>query len=151
MHSLRAAVLSFTLLGGMPTTGNDRDIPGWMTGHFTDDYGIVHVITDSTWQLGAHDRYWLIETNESAAYLLARNDSTNVENPGKWTRIDWVRLPDMAPWEWAFCLIEYRAETRAMAQAVQTADPAHPRDGCNGFPFSRMRRTHPDSAAPRPY
>src|SRR5215207_9153825 len=59
MHSLRAAVLSFTLLGGMPTSGNDRDIPGWMTGHFTDDYGIVHVITDSTWQLGAHDRYWL--------------------------------------------------------------------------------------------
>ena len=72
--------------------------------------------------------------------LIAQNDSANAYAPGLWTRIDWVRLDGMAPYTWAFCLTAYDAPTRAAAEATPPADRATPRTGCNGYPFSRMRR-----------
>jgi hypothetical protein len=124
-------------------------VPSLLIGRFVDDYGIVHGITDTSWSLGQRDRYRIVFSDDSAQYLIARNDSANTADAGKWTRIDWILLPNMAPYEWAFCLIEYKAETRALAEANRTAERAHPRTGCNGFPFSRMQRTSADSAQRR--
>ena len=126
-----------------------RPVPERLRGTFIDDYQILHRITDSSWSLGSRDRYRIVASNDSARYLIAQNDSNNASDPGKWTRIDWMELP-MPPYEWAFCLIEYKAESRTMAEANTSADREHPRTGCNGFPFSRMRRTAADSS-PRPY
>ena len=119
--------------------------PDLLLGTFMDDYGIGYEITDTSWALGGRDRYHIVAWDDSAGFLVARNGANNVEHPGKWTRIDWVRLEGMPPYEWAFCLIEYSAETRASAEANSTADRANPRKGCNGFPFSRMRRVAADS------
>ncbi|CAN5907988.1 hypothetical protein BH11GEM2_BH11GEM2_35000 [soil metagenome] len=59
-----------------------------------------------------------------------------------WSRIDWIRL-EMAPYEWAFCLSAYAAPTQEAALATTTARRDAPRTGCNGHPFSRMRRAGP--------
>lgn len=121
-------------------------VPTLLIGRFVDDYGISHVITDTSWSLGGRDRYRIVFSNDSAQYLIAQNDSSNIADPGKWTRIDWIPLANMPPYEWAFCLIEYQADSRAGAEANTAADREHPRAGCNGFPFSRMRRATADSS-----
>jgi hypothetical protein len=131
-----------------PSIGSPEPVPDLIRGSFVDDYQVAHVITDSTWTLGSRDRYHIVVSNDSAQYLVARNDRGNTSDPGKWTRIDWMVLP-MPPYEWAFCLIEYTAESRALAEANTGADREHPRSGCNGFPFSRMRRTAADSGSSR--
>ena len=123
-------------------------VPDLLRGSFVDDYQVPHTISDTMWSLGSRDRYHIVVSNDSGRYLIARNDSGNTSDPGRWTRIDWMVLP-MAPYEWAFCLIEYKAETRALAEAITSADRGHPRSGCNGFPFSRMRRIEPDSVTSR--
>jgi hypothetical protein len=90
--------------------------------------------------------------NSARQYLIAQNDSANASAPGLWTRIDWVTLADMAPYNWAFCLSAYEAPTRAAAEAVTIANRETPRTGCNGYPFSRMRRPVPgDSTKTSPY
>lgn len=121
-------------------------VPDLLRGSFVDDYQVSHTISDSLWTLGSRDRYHIVVSNDSARYLIARNDSGNTSDPGKWSRIDWMVLP-MPPYEWAFCLIEYKAESRDLAEANTSADRDHPRSGCNGFPFSRMRRAIADSSS----
>lgn len=121
-------------------------VPSQLLGRFVDDYGISHVITETSWSLGGRDRYRIVFSSESARYIIAQNDRVNMADPGKWTRIDWIPLANMPPYEWAFCLIEYKADTRAEAEANTTADREYPRAGCNGFPFSRMRRAAADSS-----
>lgn len=111
-----------------------------MLGGFEDDYGIHYTITADAWLQHPRARYHAVRWNVEDEYLVARNDSANQYDGGKWTRIDWVRLPGMAPYEWAFCLSAYDATTREAAEAVTVAQRATPRTGCNGHPFSRMKR-----------
>src|SRR5690606_28371723 len=59
---------------------------------------------------------------------------------GLWTRIDWVELSDMDPWQWGFCIAAWDAPTADSAAAVAVARRDTPRTGCNGRPFTRMRR-----------
>jgi hypothetical protein len=72
-------------------------VPGLIKGRFVDDYDIPHVITDSSWTLGRRDRYHVVASDDSAQYLIAWNDSANTSDPGKWARIDWIRLSGMPP------------------------------------------------------
>jgi len=92
------------------------------------------------WTQLPHGRFNVIRWNAGGQYLIAQNDSANRSAPGRWTRIDWVLLPNMAPYEWAFCLSAYDAPTVAAAESTTVARRDTPRTGCNGFPFSRMRR-----------
>ncbi|HTD94098.1 MAG TPA: hypothetical protein VK644_09810 [Chitinophagaceae bacterium] len=46
----------------------------------------------------------------------------------------------MAPFEWGFCLTVYNAKSDSLATQATPADRNHPRKGCNGYPFSRMKR-----------
>lgn len=50
-----------------------------------------------------------------------------------------MRLSDLAPYTWAFCLTAYKAPTAESARATTAANRATPRTGCNGYPFSRMK------------
>lgn len=118
-----------------------RDTPSPMLlGDFVDDYGIGHRITDSEWLQRPATRYRVIAWHPEAQYLIARNDAGNRSDAGKWTRIDWIALPGMPPWEWAFCLSAWDAATQAEAERADIARRDTPKTGCNGYPFSRMRR-----------
>ena len=143
-HSL---LLLFTLMAP-PALAAPSSVPDLLRGSFMDDYQVPHIISDSMWSLGSRDRYHIVGGSDSGRYLIARNGVGNTSDPGKWTRIDWMVLP-MPPYEWAFCLIEYKAESRTQAEANTSADRDHPRTGCNGFPFSRMRRVPMDSVTGR--
>ncbi len=82
----------------------------------------------------------MVEWHPHAQYLVAQNDASNASDAGLWTRIDWIALPDMAPYAWGFCLSAYAAPTQVDAERTTIARRDDPRTGCNGYPFSRMRR-----------
>ena len=151
-HVLRVALLATILVftgcsgrshragaaeGRVVALGNG---PVELLGDFADDYGGRHHITRDVWQHGRDARYLVVTWRPDSQYLIAQNAPDNPSEANRWTRIDWVMLPDTAPYTWAFCLTAYDAPTRAAAEATAAADRANPRMGCNGFPFSRMKR-----------
>jgi len=108
-------------------------------GAFEDDYGIRYVITEQAWTQLPDARYEVARWHPEGRYLIARNAATNRSDPGQWTRIDWMPLPGVAPYEWAFCMSAYAAPSAEAAERAEVAQRDRPRTGCNGFPFSRMR------------
>jgi hypothetical protein len=114
--------------------------PAFLLGRFGDDYGVNYEISATTWRQLPRGEYHIVRWNTQERYAIARNAMTNSSAPGLWTRIDWVELTGMAPYEWAFCYSAYQAPTEAVAETVSVARKETPRTGCNGFPFSRMRR-----------
>lgn len=123
-----------------PGAASPTTAPADLLGTFEDDYGIRYTIGPSTWRQGSGIVYHVVAWDSAGRSLIARNDEQNPSDGGRWTRIDWVRLEDMAPWTWAYCLTVYDAVARGAAESAPAADRASPRTGCNGFPFSRMRR-----------
>jgi hypothetical protein len=119
-------------------------------GTFQDDYGSSYEITRSEWRHVGYARYHIAHWQPASGYLVARNDPSNPTDGGRWTRIDWVRLDGMQPFEWAFCMSAYDAATEAAAESTSTARRDSPRTGCNGFPFSRMRRASASSTGSLP-
>lgn len=117
-----------------------RRPPNYTIGDFDDDYGSRHTITPTEWIQHPANRYHITLWRPEQTFLIAQNDSTNPTAPGKWTRIDWVRLDTMAPYEWAFCFSSFDAPSSQAAESVTVAQPARPRTGCNGYPYTRMRR-----------
>jgi hypothetical protein len=114
--------------------------PTALLGTFEDDYQNRFTISATEWLQLPHGKFNVVRWNAESRYLIAQNDAANSHAPGKWTRIDWVMLDGMAPWEWAFCLTAYEAPTADSAEATRTARPETPRTGCNGYPYSRMKR-----------
>jgi hypothetical protein len=114
--------------------------PAGVLGDFQDDYGIEYAITPVLWHQKPNALYHIVYWDSVGQSAIARNDASNPSDGGKWTRIDWVELDDMAPYTWAFCLTVYDAESRAEAESAEPALRATPRTGCAGFPFSRMQR-----------
>jgi hypothetical protein len=121
--------------------------PPFLLGGFSDDYGAQYEITPTEWVQLPRARYRIVRWDVIGQFAIAQNDPGNPSDGNLWTRIDWVELPGMAPYFWGFCYTAYRAPTAAAAESVTAANRATPRTGCNGFPFSRMRRRTPDSGA----
>ncbi len=113
--------------------------PAFLMGEFQDDYENHFTVSETEWVLHQSARYLVEEWHVDAGFVVLQNHLSNPGEPGLWTRIDWMQLADMAPWQWAFCMTVYDAPSPAAAAAVETADREHPRTGCNGFPFSRMK------------
>jgi hypothetical protein len=111
-----------------------------MIGEFQDDYGDRHTITTGEWLQRPRNRFHILRWAPGARFLIAQNDSTNRGGRGRWTRIDWLRLDGMPPYEWAFCFSAYDAPSAAAAESVTIAKPETPKTGCNGYPYTRMRR-----------
>ncbi len=118
-------------------SGPDAD--SLVLGTFVDDYGIQYQITSSEWVQMPGTIFHVRKWDPENMYLIAQNDSDNPGDGGLWTRIDWVLLPDMPDYTWAYCLTAYDAQSAEAAEATQ-ANRDQPRSGCNGFPFSRMKR-----------
>lgn len=114
--------------------------PADLLGAFEDDYGGVYQITTETWRHGATAAYDIVAWHADSQYVVARNAPGNRSAPNRWTRIDWMSLTSMQPYLWAFCFTAYDAPSREAAEKTPAAVRATPRSGCNGFPFSRMKR-----------
>lgn len=109
-------------------------------GDFEDDYGNQFTITETQWLQRPRSRYRITMWRPQAQYLIARNDGQNPSEHGLWTRIDWMILHDMPPYRWAFCMSAYGVLSAAAAESTAVARRETPRTGCNGFPFSLMKR-----------
>lgn len=85
-------------------------------------------------------KYHIIKWNVKEQYLIAKNGSGHKTDENKYTRIDFMTFEGMAPWIWGFCLTAYKAQTDTEAEQTATTDRKNPKKGCNGYPFSRMKR-----------
>lgn len=111
-----------------------------LIGNFQDDYNIDYSITDSTWILYPNYHYQILIHDKVEQYLICKNGINNSSEAGLFSRIDYIKLEENNDYKWAFCLSRYNAETAEEAKASQAADKSNPMKGCNGFPFSRMKR-----------
>lgn len=116
-------------------------------GTFQDDYGNRFSISSTAWRQLPRTVYRVVRWNAREQYLVARNGEENAGDRGLWTRIDWMALPGMAPYTWAFCLSAYKAASAAEAESTHVADRSVPKTGCNGYPFSRMQPVAPAGIA----
>ena len=134
------AVLLFLSNGEASAKHSSDTIPSFIKGSFSDDYGIGYVVSDTLWKQLPRAQYHIIESNAAGQYLIARNGSGNSTEPGLFSRIDYMRFNNMAPYEWGFCYTVYKASSVEEARNATPADRQNPRKGCNGFPFSRMKK-----------
>lgn len=134
------------VLAGCSAPQAPLEAPADLVGEWVDDYGIRYQVSDSAWRQEPGAVYLVTRWDSVAGFLVARNHDANPSNAGLYTRIDWLRLADSAPWEWAFCLATWDANSAEGAAMAPAVDREHPRTGCAGHPFSRMRRVPADSA-----
>lgn len=124
-------------------TERDAGVPQFLTGEFVDDYGIEYSISAQEWLQHPATRYRIVAWLPGER-ILVQSDSGSSGGPGLWTRIDWVRLEDAGTgYVWAYCYAAYDARSREEVVAAPPAQQDSPRIGCNGYPFSRMKRTAP--------
>lgn len=114
-------------------------LPTTLQGIFVDDYNNTYTITAGLWRQHPTQRYRITRVSAADQFAIALNDSTNASDAGRWTRIDWLAL-DLAPYTWGFCYSSWNAPTAAAAESAQVVHRDTPRTGCNGHPFTRMRR-----------
>jgi hypothetical protein len=113
----------------------------FLLGNFIDDYKITYTVNDTLWIQHPNTKYHIIKWNAEKQYLVAKNDSGNKSDANKYTRIDYMTFTGMEPFLWGFCLTNYNAETDKIAEETAAADRLNPKKGCNGYPFSRMKKT----------
>ena len=104
-----------------------------ITGHYTDDYGGTHVITEDTWtQFGVFE---ITRFSNEEGWVVARNSAKNEYNPCLWSRFDFVFFQS----ELYFCQGTYDAVSEAEALAASSADGSDPtKGGCGSYPWSRL-------------
>jgi hypothetical protein len=51
-----------------------------------------------------------------------------------------MRFSGMEPYTWGYCFTVYNAVDTMTALQKAAADRNNPKKGCNGYPFSRMKR-----------
>lgn len=134
--------------GASPTSAptQSADVPAFLLGDFEDDYGAKFTINRELFFQRSRNRFHIVQWNVRDQYFIAQNDSLNPSDAGKWTRVDWMPLTGMPPFDWAFCFSAWNAATRPMAESAVIAKRDAPRTGCNGFPFTRMKKI---SSAPK--
>ena len=138
-----AALLGMAGCASARAARSDAGAPALLTGEFRDDYRGRFTISDSVWFQQPRNRFRIVEWHVAEQYLIAQNAPDDPTAPGRWTRIDWVELDGMPPFRWGFCLTEYQAPSRDAARATPPASRSTPKTGCNGYPFTRMRREVP--------
>lgn len=127
---------------GAPEIDAKDTIPVILPAVFLDDYGIKYSISDSLWIQYPSSRYHILRWDKEKQYIIAKNDAKNKSDGRLYTRIDYMKFTGMEPYIWGFCLSVYNAATDSIAEfGPNTTDRVNPRKGCNGFPFSRMKKS----------
>lgn len=114
--------------------------PAGLTGNFVDDYGITYTITDSVFIQAQGIKYNIIRWDTAQQFFITSKVSKKNQDSILFSRIDYMRFTGMEPWLWGYCYTTYTAKTEAEALTHPAADRNNPKKGCNGFPFSRMKR-----------
>lgn len=116
-------------------------IPFALPATFMDDYNVRYRISDSLWIQEPSATYHIIRWNLKEQYVIARNGLKNPSDTGLYTRIDYMKFNNMEPYRWGFCLSTFDAKSDSLAEFTPThTDRLNPRKGCNGYPFSRMKK-----------
>jgi hypothetical protein len=143
MQKLAFFLLFLSIIGigdKKPAHRADDKIPAMFKGNFVDDYGIRYTVNDTLFMQLPRTKYHIIKWNVKDQYIVARNDDQNPGEGGLYTRIDYMQFSNMEPWKWGFCLSVYDAKTDLIAEETAKTDRKNPMKGCNGYPFSRMKR-----------
>lgn len=115
--------------------------PLFLVGRFVDDYGITYTISEKEWLMEPNQRFEILEWNTMGQYALAKNHPHNRSDPNLYTRIDFMVFDDeMSPFSWGYCYSTFDADSISKARAVAIADRDNPKTGCNGYPFSRLKK-----------
>lgn len=130
--------LPWLVFSGVLLTGCLQPPTELPLGRFADDYGITYSIRDSTWSQQPGSAYQIVETLEGELGLILKQPATD-STAAQWTRVDWMLLDDMDPWEWAYCYSGWDLPSLEAAFDTPPADRTTPLTGCGGYPFSRMR------------
>lgn len=128
------------VVGASIVSAQQAGVPTFLLGGFVDDYGITYAVSEEQWRQGTGSRYDVVEWNVAGRYFIARNHPDNPGEGGLWTRVDWVQLDSSSGFTWAYCYAVYDATTADRARSAPPSARERPRTGCNGHPFSRMRR-----------
>lgn len=116
-------------------------LPVDLPASFTDDYGIKYQVSDSLFFQQPSSRYHILRWNTKEQYIIAKNGEGNPADKGLYTRIDYMRFEKMEPFLWGFCLSTWNATSDSLAEFTPVkVDRLNPRKGCNGYPFSRMKK-----------
>ena len=122
---------------------HNDSIPAAFKGNFTDDYGIRYRISDTTFEQLPDVKYYILKWDTANRYIITQNSASNPSEKSLYSRIDYMPFTGMEPWHWGFGLTRYDAASAAIAEASPAAGRDNPRKGCNGYPFSRMKRLAP--------
>lgn len=119
---------------------SSEQIPLELLGVFKDDYGSSYVISKSEWVQDGRIKYHLLSYNKEEKFFIAKNGKDNPFEPNLFSRIDIIYFENLEPWRWGYCLTNYKATSMQEAVHTAAADRTNPLKGCNGYPFSRMKR-----------
>ncbi|TKC02448.1 hypothetical protein [Pedobacter cryotolerans] len=133
-------LLTLLLFFPLFSLAQKQKAPDFALGNFTDDYKITYTINDTIWIQHPNTKYHIIKWNKKKQYVVAKNAASNKEDANKYTRIDYMTFSNMEPYLWGFCLTVYDAATEKIAKKTAYVDRKNPKKGCNGYPFSRMKR-----------
>lgn len=113
--------------------------PAALLGDFIDDYNTRYGITADRFREG-RTTYRIVEWHPAAQFLLAQQTDSTGATVARWSRFDWVMLPDQGAYRWGYCHSAWRAPSLDSARHTLVVNRDNPRRGCNGNPFTRMRR-----------
>ena len=120
---------------------NNNSLPAFLIGEFEDDDGVQYQIDQQAFRLLPDDKFHIISVNKADGFLILQNDSLNTYAPSLFTRIDYQKLEDMKPYEWAFCFSSFKEASIKDATNRVNTQKTDLMTGCNGFPFSRMKKS----------
>lgn len=135
-----AFLFFFVMSACTATRQTTQKLPAQFMGEFVDDYGIEYQISDRLFWQKPGSRYHILEWNVKDQYIIAQNDVNNPSDSLLFTKIDYMVFKDMNPYEWGFCYTVYKAFSKEEALQAVGANRNNPINGCNGYPFSRLKR-----------
>ncbi|MBU2513742.1 hypothetical protein KJ966_20570 [bacterium] len=104
-------------------------------GEFADNYSGSHSISSTRWVQG-ESGFSITKISTDSDYMLAKNDTDNAYNGGKYSRLDWATDSSGNLY---YCQIAYDKNSESEAEAITTADKSSPSTGgCGGFAWSRL-------------
>lgn len=113
--------------------------PEALLGDFVDDYNTRYGITAERFREG-RTTYRIVEWHTAEEYLLAQHTDSTGADIARWSRFDWVMLPDQGVYRWGYCHSAWRAPSLDSARHTRVVNRDDPRRGCNKHPFTRMQR-----------